>query len=505
VRSALARAACAAAALGLGCVLVPAGPAAAAQPPHCQSAQLQPVRGSARQPTGLVPVVFIHGITSSPQIWQPDSAGSIAGQAARMAGVTAWTFSYQKESLDWVTDPAIGPAFAQAISCLAAASGHQVIVVAHSMGGLATQYALGYPRTPAAGTVAELITIGTPFNGSALLSAIQYLTRGPGAAAGAVLAPRELVLTEALLSACAGLSQLDTSNPCGFVSVARTQLGTDLEENSPEINALPPWPAQLPVYNIAGDLRLRIPLGLFTITANFGDVPVSLPSATAHNTVGTPYIKTCSPLTLLGLVDLDPGPCFHTHLPHDADIITTVLNAIRAQLPTPYDSFVGRFYSHDYELCVGQALDLTAATAASNPPCSGNGTSGWERLWGCGYASGGCGFAWIALQFAYQADGTVTATSTSAPIPVPSPAGGSFYDDALTVCTLNGTGKIVPCNASVTGIPPEGLTPGSEQLSLVGGGVLKVTLPQGYWGGTSSDVCGQSASQADDQQYCPNG
>ena len=148
---------------------------------------------------------------------------------------------------------------------------------------------------------------------------------------------------------------------------------------------------------------------------------------------------------------------------------------------------------------------MTSATAISNPPCSGDGTSGWERMSGCGYPSGGCGFAWIALRFTYQADGTVTATPSSAPIPVPSPVGGSFYDDGLTVCTLNATDNIVPCNAGDTGIPPEGLTPGSQQLSLVSGGVLKVTLPQGYWGGASYEVCGQSTSQVEKQQYCPNG
>jgi hypothetical protein len=118
---------------------------------------------------------------------------------------------------------------------------------------------------------------------------------------------------------------------------------------------------------------------------------------------------------------------------------------------------------------------------------------------------GGCGFAWIPLTFAYHADGTVTATASAAPVPVPSPVGGAFYDDRLTVCTLNSTGKIVPCNGGIPGIPPEGLTPGTEQLSLVKADVLKETLPQGYFGGASYDVCSPSASQADQQRYCPNG
>jgi hypothetical protein len=169
-------------------------------------------------------------------------------------------------------------------------------------------------------------------------------------------------------------------------------------------------------------------------------------------------------------------------------------------------SYLGRWYAHDYELCVGQAPDFAAYDPSTGEmPCGGNGASGYERLWGCGYPEGGCGFAWIPLTFAYHADGTVTATASAAPVPVPKPAGGAFYDDGLTICTLNGTGKIVPCNGGTTGIPPEGLTPGSLQLSLVTGGVLKETLPPGYWGGTSYDVCGTAASQADHQRYCPNG
>ena len=159
---------------------------------------------------------------------------------------------------------------------------------------------------------------------------------------------------------------------------------------------------------------------------------------------------------------------------------TSAAHAVHAAKQGP-PAYLGRWHAYDYELCIGQALDLTSATATSNPPCSGDSTSGWERMAGCSYPSGGCGFAWIALTFARHADGTVTATPSAAPVAVPGPDGGSFYDDGLTICTLNSTGKIVPCNADVTGIPPEGLTPGSQQLSLVNSGVLKVRLPQGYW------------------------
>jgi pimeloyl-ACP methyl ester carboxylesterase len=468
----------------------------------CVTGRFQQVPGSSTTVAGSVPVVFIHGIISKAQIWKTTTPGSIAYQAARISGVTAWTFNYQPESLDWVTNPAIGPAFADRLACLANASGHNVIVVAHSMGGLATQFAVAQPD-PYGGTVAshvaEVITIGTPYQGSEVLTAMQL------ARLGVNIDPadyRLAVLGDAVLSACAG----HTSGPCALPAVLPSQVGTALELNSPAIAHLPPWPTSLPVLDLAGDMGLRIGVGPFVVHRfDVGDVAVTVGSASAHNTTAGPIIKHCNTLTLLDEVLGDPAPCFHTDLPNDSDIIADVLNAVQAELPTPYSSYLGRFYAHDYELCIGQALDITPATAASNPPCSGDGTMGWERMWGCGYPSGGCGFAWIALRFTYQAGGTVTATPSAAPIPVPNPDGGSFYDDGLTVCTLNATGKIVPCNAGVTGIPPEGLTPESQQLSLVSGGVLKVTLPQGYFGGTSYDVCSQSASQADYQQHCPNG
>lgn len=173
---------------------------------------------------------------------------------------------------------------------------------------------------------------------------------------------------------------------------------------------------------------------------------------------------------------------------------------------TAYSAYFGRWHAHDYELCAGQALDFAAYDRSTGEmPCTGSGASGYERMRGCGYAAGGRGFAWVPLTFACHADGTVTTTAGAAPVPVPSPVGGAFYDDSLTVCALNGADKIVPCNGGIAGIPPEGIAPGSGQLSIVKAGVLKETLPQGYWSGLSYDVCSPYAPQADQLSYCPNG
>jgi pimeloyl-ACP methyl ester carboxylesterase len=142
----------AAAAVALAwCLAGPAAMSAAARgSDSCAGSQLQQVPGGSTTLAGSAPVVFIHGIISTAQMWQPTTPGSIAYQAARIRGVTAWTFRYQPESLDWVTNPAIGPAFARGLACLADNSGHDVIVVAHSMGGLATSTRSPSPTLTAA-------------------------------------------------------------------------------------------------------------------------------------------------------------------------------------------------------------------------------------------------------------------------------------------------------------------------------------------------------------------
>jgi pimeloyl-ACP methyl ester carboxylesterase len=205
--------------LVLGLLAVPVAASAPAGASTCLSGlpQVRQVTAAgSRTLTGSTPVLFVHGINSGPGIWQPGSARSIAGQAAAIAGVTAWTFSYARESLQWVTNPAIGPDLASAISCLAAGSGRQVIVVGHSMGGLAAQYAIA--RSQAAGHVAALITIGTPFQGSQILTDFE---RALNLGLAGVTDPG-VALAEAILSACAGVADHLDVNLCSIASVLRS-------------------------------------------------------------------------------------------------------------------------------------------------------------------------------------------------------------------------------------------------------------------------------------------
>jgi hypothetical protein len=77
--------------------------------------------------------------------------------------------------------------------------------------------------------------------------------------------------------------------------------------------------------------------------------------------------------------------------------------------------FVGSWYVHDGDLCVGGALQLpTSVTQA--PPCQGDNPVGWEKGYtGCTILQAGAPPVceeWDELSFASDPDGTVTATIT---------------------------------------------------------------------------------------------
>ena len=102
------------------------------------SPQKQTFLPGGRAASGDVPVLFVHGITSGPSTWtrhEIKGGASIADRVAGVGGASVWAFDYSKWSLDWVTEPHIGPMLAKAIACLATLTGHRVILIDHSMGG----------------------------------------------------------------------------------------------------------------------------------------------------------------------------------------------------------------------------------------------------------------------------------------------------------------------------------------------------------------------------------
>jgi pimeloyl-ACP methyl ester carboxylesterase len=305
--------------LTAGCVLAVSAAGSTATSCGGGGSQLQPLTSTAQsQLSSSVPVLFVHGINSSAEMW---NAQSVAGSVAKLRGVTAWTFNYGSESLDWVTNNAIGPALASSISCLAQVSGKSVIIVAHSMGGLATQEAIGEPRSPAAGKVAEVITLGTPYTGSELDTIAEDAINGGLLDIGNPI----VAFVEGALSLCAGYTAYTAYNPCSFISAARSPVGTALESNSPEIQQLPKWPASLPVLDVAGNMNVSIGVGTASFHVNPGDGAVLTPSATAHNTISVPDAVSCSS----DLVHMWQASCFHTSLPDNAKITADILADIQ--------------------------------------------------------------------------------------------------------------------------------------------------------------------------------
>ena len=132
------------------------------------------------------PVVLVHGKGGSPDMWTvkmewatglsatryATTGYSIAEAFRRMETVDAYVFDYEDHNEKWVTHAETGGKLRDAIDCLYEAYDKQVIVVAHSLGGLMAQYVAktnagktkpADPRDPQIGLV---ISISTPYRGS---------------------------------------------------------------------------------------------------------------------------------------------------------------------------------------------------------------------------------------------------------------------------------------------------------------------------------------------------
>lgn len=292
--------------------------------------------------SGSVPVLFVHGLDSSPGIWAQKPGPSILSQAAALPGVTAWTYDYSKVAVQWVTDPQIGLGLAGAITCLAQATGKQVIVVAHSMGGLATQWAvnqIGTDGVSVASHVAKVITIGTPTKGS-LSGAIATEASAGAEEALSLLGGKQgealVAGVEAARSACAGaLVNNPGSDPCWWFGLDQTPAGKALLYGSPQLAALPAWPAGVPVVAMAGNFGETLSVGGIGFTnVSLGDLVVSLGSATAYDSSGSPLVFSCANVSVVDLVvNHDDQLCYHHNLPRNPRIEAAVIDQIRQFLP----------------------------------------------------------------------------------------------------------------------------------------------------------------------------
>jgi pimeloyl-ACP methyl ester carboxylesterase len=321
------------------------------------------------------PVIFIHGFEGSPAIWD-----SMFGQVYAMPGTWTSAFDYSGASTQWVTNSAIGPRFASYITCVAQASkagggSGKVIIIAHSMGGLATRWAA--TKGGAGQYIGTVITIGTPNTGSFMGNI------------GTGLYPL----------ACSGSkSRLGVNIPLLASICAGRNAEAGMQVFGPEISSLPELPSGIPLYAIAGNETILLTLGsALVIVPTLGDVAV-LQSSALSPRGGTPF--WCIAL------DTYQGSCWHNALPSNPGVeqkVRGIIQAYIASLPAPVQAAPalggeaywladgGRWYLH------GLTLQLS------------RGPSGLTGLWSWNDYKGTV-WGHAVLRLSVQPDGSLAGT-----------------------------------------------------------------------------------------------
>jgi hypothetical protein len=219
------------------------------------------------------PVLLVHGFDEGPGVWTsreragrqgtkrlPSMVDAISNAFGKQ--VKLFAFDYSAVNTNWVTDPAIGPRLAACIAWLATVSANgggqgKVVLVAHSMGGLAIRCAVdttcvgtdrsSYPGTPwpSAAKPSQLglvITLGTPNLGS------NYQMLG---SIGEAVCP--------------------TFPPCAhrLIDLRNTAAAKAMAPGSAQLSALPLLPVRVPVEAIAGKITY--------ISSLFGQTTGSIP------------------------------------------------------------------------------------------------------------------------------------------------------------------------------------------------------------------------------------
>jgi pimeloyl-ACP methyl ester carboxylesterase len=255
-------------------------PAAVASPGRNISASSAPA--CANDFGTKVPVVLVHGFHEETDVWKPLTKS--IQQDLPDAVVTLFDYP----GTQWVTGPDVAPKLADLISCLAGDStGNgglgKVIIVAHSMGGLAVRCAVSAACAgPAAAKPTQVgleITLGTPNTGSLLA------TTGNG------LSDIGQFSCKTVLAIEPGLAALPCPDLLGWLFGAKTPAALALESGvngnpSHAIASLPALSSKVPLDAIAGQVTVTtslFQLGPFSIAGpqlgDLGDLVVSEASA----------------------------------------------------------------------------------------------------------------------------------------------------------------------------------------------------------------------------------
>lgn len=308
-------------------------------------------------------VVLVHGFNSDIATWTKAKPAMLAAvQDADPTNVYVRLYDYGAKSTQWVTDPAIGPALASFVRCLAQASttaggSGKVILVGHSMGGLAIRCALDVgcsPNPVGKDQVGLVVTIGTPNAGSQLR---------PGSTADKA----DRLAGELLLSLC-DIAQITNgqewlTKTCQFArALGVSPAGQAFTIGSHEIDELAPYPLDIPVRAIAGSITLQTGIGIgqwqWQHPLPMGDLVVGVKSQLLLHTddrLGGTRTVNC------GTENIVPA-CWHLTETAFPGIQAEVRQAIKDYLTAHPPAVVRK----------GNAIDVTGVGGASFASPSGN-------------------------------------------------------------------------------------------------------------------------------------
>jgi len=277
-----------------------------------------------------VPVLMVHGFDSSSSMWR-DGETSMQAALSKVQDVKTFLFNYADVHFNWVTDENIGSELAKTIDCLSRSSKKsggtgKVIVVAHSMGGLAARYAAS--QTVEGRKVADelglVITLGTPHLGSPWSTTFGSGWRWYCGVIVGNVADRD--------------SEIDKCRTSEAI--------TGMAENSSQLSSLPKFPASVPVRAIAGQVKVVGQLLFASTSLQLSDdevVPVISATAEYTNTGrgDGKFVFQCQARIIatllpggwqLGNLKTASAECSHNELPKTGYIQESVRKGIEEYL-----------------------------------------------------------------------------------------------------------------------------------------------------------------------------
>lgn len=313
--------------------------------------------GSSKHPGGDFSSI-IDLTTSQTRPSKPTS--SLIGILQGHPGAAVFTFDYHENAAKWVADERISKPLMKAIACLYERSHEKVIIVAHSMGGLATRQALSLGGRVLAAKVSQVIEFGTPNAGSLYAATVSGGLLHPGAGLfRAFLAYCGWITTESLdpgpLCTNPGLLPLP-------VTAFDSEAGRALRPGSAQMRDLPPFPVGMPVHSMAADIQYVLPgASYFAMSLGVGSVPggdqvVNLDSAVKGATttknlqcayelklvhedplhVGVRALKVIAskrdPRELLLNFASHNSPCYHVNLMRTFELTAAALKYVAADI-----------------------------------------------------------------------------------------------------------------------------------------------------------------------------